>query len=107
MPLKMTNEVSVMDIIAIGGLLLGGAAVFFGYGVDINENAQGIAHLRNDVARVERQAGEADLRVVKQLDDLKTGMEKIRTESASERKDIIQKLDKLIDRQLQGRGPDR
>lgn len=100
MPLKMTNEVSLMDVITIGGLILGGAAVFFGYGVEINENSQGIAHLRSDVARVERQADEADQRVIKQLDELKSGMNAIRTESASERKDIMRKLDTIIEREI-------
>ena len=59
-----------------------------------------IAHIRSDVARVERQAGEADKRVLEQLGKLESGMNEIKKESASGRKDILDKLDKLIEREL-------
>ncbi len=68
----------------------------------ITVNEKEISHIRGDIVRVERQAHDADTRVMKQLDELKAGMETIRKESTDSRKDIIDKLDKIIDRELNG-----
>lgn len=93
MPLKMTNEVSIMDVVAIGGLLLGGAGIFFGYGANIQENTTEINHLQSDVSRIERSAEKSEQKILTQLGEIKQ-------DAAKDRQDIKTKLDRLIERQI-------
>jgi len=100
MALKMTNEVSLVDLFAIGGLLAGALAFFFGYGVTIQENHTSISHIKSDMVRLERVGEARDTEILEQLKEQRDDLKEIRTESMAGRKDIIGKLDKLIDREL-------
>lgn len=100
MPLKVTNEVSIMDVVAIGGLLIGGAAVFFGYGVDISTNATQITQIKDDVIKIERRAELSEGKILDQLKQQGETMKDIQKESADSRLRIEDKLDRLIERQL-------
>ena len=99
-PLKVTNEVSIMDVVAIGGLLIGGAAVFFGYGVDISTNATQITQIKDDVIKIERRAELSEGKILDQLKQQGETMKDIQKESADSRLRIEDKLDRLIERQL-------
>lgn len=102
MPLKMTNEVSLMDIIAIGGLLLGGAAVFFNYGTDIAQNKLAIHGVENDIARVERKVDTENGKVIDMLRLQTIEMREIRQESEAGRIRIETKIDRMLERELNG-----
>lgn len=102
MPLKVTNEVSLMDVIAIGGLVIGGAAVFFGYGVDISKNSTEITQVKADVVRIERSAELSEGKILDLLKQQSETMKDIQKESADSRLRIEDKLDRLIERQLAG-----
>lgn len=102
MPLKMTNEISVMDIVAIGGLMLGGAAVIFGYGTEIAENAIAIEGAQHDIARVENKLDTENSKIMDALKLQTVEMRIIRQESEAGRMRIEDKLDKIIERELDG-----
>lgn len=108
---NMNWSVSIVDAVSIlfglGGIIYAVFGIQSGLekedgllGSRIQVNEREIAHVRSDISRVERQAGEADRRVLEQLNKLERGMSDIRAESASGRKDILDKLDKLIEREL-------
>ena len=104
MPLKMTNEVSIMDVVAIGGSLLVGAGVFFGYGVDIGENTVAIQHIKGDLVKIEKQNDDGEKKILDLLNKQGDAITDIRKEAATGRLRIEDKLDKLIDRELDKRG---
>ena len=102
MPLKMTKEVSLMDVIAIGGLLLGGVGVFFGIAGDVQTHTVQIAENTKAISRVEHKAAEDNGKVIDMLKQQTVEMRVIRQESESGRIRIEDKLDKIIDRELNG-----
>lgn len=102
MPLNFDGKVSVMDIFAIGIGAATALSVFFGVSTDVSENAIEIAHNRANLTRIERTAKENDSQILEQLRENKQAVKEIRTESAAGRKDILDKLDKLIERELSG-----
>lgn len=102
MPLNFDGKVSVMDLFAIG---IGGVtalSVFFGVSTNVSENALQIASNRDNLTRIERTAKDNDEKILDQLKENKQAVKEIRVESAAGRKDIIQKLDRLIERELNG-----
>ena len=103
MALKMTNEVSRMDVFAIGGLVLGGAGVFFGLGADVQMQGVQIVANTESIHRVERQAQGNNDRVLDLLKQQTVEMKEIRAESEAGRIRIENKLDKIIDRALDGK----
>lgn len=102
MPLKFTNEVSWMDVFAIGGLLLGGAGVFFGVAGDIRTHDVQIAENTKAISRVERHMGEENSKILDLLKQQSIQVREIRMESEAGRLRIEQKLDKIVDRELDG-----
>ena len=102
MALKMTNEVSVMDIVAIGGLLMGGAAVFFGIAGDVKTQGVQIAENSRSISRVEHHMAEENNKILNMLKDQAVQVREIRLESEAGRLRIEEKLDKIIDRELDG-----
>jgi len=102
MPLKFTNEVSWMDIFAIGSLLVGGVAVFFGIAGDVQTHTVQIAENTRAISRVEHKATEDNNKVVDMLKQQTVEMRIIRQESESGRIRIEDKLDKIIERELNG-----
>lgn len=104
MPLKFDNTLSWMDILAILGSAVTAALVVFGASERITLNEVEIAHLKSNVTRVERQASEANQQILQQLKEQGYEVKAIRTESASERSKIIEKLDRLIEREMSKEG---
>ena len=102
MPLKFTNEISFMDVIAIGGLLLGGVGVFFGIAGEVQTHGVQIAENSRAISRVEHKAAEDNNKVVDMLKQQTIEMRVIRQESEAGRIRIEDKLDKIIDRELNG-----
>ena len=102
MPLKMTNEVSWMDVFAIGGLMLGGAAVFFGIAGDVKTHGVQIADNARSISRVEHKMDEENTKIVDLIKQQTIEMRVIRQESEAGRIRIEDKLDKIIDRELSG-----
>lgn len=102
MAIKFTNEVSVMDIFAIGGLMLGGAAVFFGIAGDVQTHTVQIAENTRAISRVEHKATEDNNKVLDMLRQQTVEMRVIRQESEAGRMRIEDKLDKIIERELDG-----
>lgn len=102
MALKMTNEVSWMDIFAIGGLLLGGAGVFFGIAGDVKTHGVQIAENTKTISRVEHKMDVENVKIVDLIKQQTVEMRVIRAESEAGRVRIEDKLDKIIDRELQG-----
>lgn len=100
MPLKFDNTLSWMDIVAIVGSAMTAALVVFGASERITLNQIEIEHLKTNVSRVERQASEANREILQQLKEQGTEVKAIRTESATERGKIMEKLDRLIERGL-------
>ena len=100
MPLKFDNTLSWMDILAILGSAMTVALVVVGASERITRNEVEIQHLKTSVGRVERQASEANAQILQQLKEQGTEVKAIRAESASERSKIIEKLDRLIEREL-------
>ena len=103
MALKMTNEVSLVDLFAIGGLLAGALAFFFGYGVTIQENNTSISHIKSDMVRLERVGEVRDTEILEQLKEQRDDLKDLRKEGMEGRKDVLDKLDKLITRDLDGK----
>lgn len=104
MPLKFDNRISYMDVVAIAAAGLTAMTVFFGVSTDVTTNSQTIAHIQTDLKRIEVTSARRDDEIMVQLKENRQGMKDIRRESAAGRKDIINKLDKLIDRELDHNG---
>jgi hypothetical protein len=102
MPLNFDSKVSVMDIFAIAIGLGTALTVFFGVSTDVSNNSVQIRHNKDNLARIERKADQGDQAILSQLREQKISIKEIRIESAQGREKIIQKLDKLIDRELNG-----
>ena len=102
MPLKMTNEVSWMDVFAIGSMVVGGTAFIFSYGTNIAENTLAVQSAQNDIARVERKVDQENGKIIDLIEKQTVEMRVIRQESEAGRIRIEDKLDKIIDRELTG-----
>ena len=100
MPLKMTNEVSVMDIVAIGGLLVGGLAVFFGVNAEVQTHTVQIAENTRAIVRVETRVEREQRMVLDALEAQAQETRSYRTEAQSGLQRIEDKLDKVIEREL-------
>lgn len=99
-------KLSLMDIFAIA---VGAAGVYMA----TVENGSQIAHLDEEVAevkiemrreidRVEDDLGKDIQMIADDINELNTEVKETRKESAEGRKDIVQKLDRLIERKLDG-----
>lgn len=102
MPMKFTNEISVMDIFAIGGLVVGGAAVFFGIAGDVQTHTVQIAENTRAISRVEHKATEENNKVLDLLKQQAVEVRIIRQEAEAGRMRIEDKLDRLVERELNG-----
>lgn len=102
MPLNFDSKVSVMDIFAIVIGLGTALTVFFGVSTDVSTNEVNIANNKENLARIEREADDGDAKILDQLKEQRDDIKEIRVESAQGREKIIEKLDKLIDRALEG-----
>lgn len=100
MAINFDNRVSWMDIVAIVAAGLTALTVFFGVSADVGDNRAQIEHIQTDVRRIEVAGAQRDNEVLDQLKENRADMKEIRHESAAGRKNIIDKLDRLIERQL-------
>jgi len=103
MPLQVDNRVSLMDIFSI---LIGvgvAASVFFGVAGDVSTNNVQIAFNKEAIHRVEVAAKESDNQIVDLLEKQNWQINEIKDDSAKGRKRIEDKLDKIIERELNGR----
>ena len=103
MPLQVDNRVSLMDIFSI---LIGvgvAASVFFGVAGDVSTNNLQIASNKEAIHRVEVAAKESDNQIVDLLEKQNWQINEIKDDSAKGRKRIEDKLDKIIERELNGR----
>ena len=91
-----------MDIVAIGGLLVGGAAVFFGIAGDVKTQGVQIAENARSISRVEHHMAEENNKILTMLKEQSVQVREIRMESEAGRLRIEEKLDKIIDRELSG-----
>ena len=100
MPLNFDNRVSWMDIIAITAALLTGMTVFFGVSEDVATNSSQISVIQTDLRRIEVSSTRRDDKILQQLKENKVDMKEIRKESSEGRQDILNKLDRLIEREI-------
>jgi len=100
MPVKLDTTVTVIDMVAISGVIISGAFFVFGYGGEIETNSQAIAYVQTDLQRIEAKSDKADDSVLEQLKINHEGMEKIGDKSEKGRQRIEDKIDRLIERAL-------
>jgi len=91
-----------MDIFAIGSLILGGAAVFFGIAGDVQTHTVQIAENTRAISRVEHKATEENNKVLDLLKQQAVEVRIIRQEAEAGRMRIEDKLDRLVERELNG-----
>ncbi len=91
-----------MDVFAIGGLMIGGAAVFFGIAGDVKTQGVQIADNARSISRVEHKVDQENGKIVDLIEKQTIEMRVIRQESEAGRIRIEDKLDKIIDRELEG-----
>jgi len=94
------NRVSWMDLVALTGAGIALFNAYYGVGQQVTQNANDIARNYDAIVRIEEQAIEGDQRVSADLQELKVTVDSIREESAEGRLRIENKIDKLIDREL-------
>lgn len=104
MPLKLTNEVSVVDIVAILGLVAGGITFVFGYGTDISDNTMQIAGIKTEIVRIEKRSEAKDGEILEQLRENREELKEYRNEARGNNREVNGKLDRLIERELNAVG---
>ena len=103
MPVKIDTTVTVMDMVAISGVVISGAFFIFSYGGSIDANSQEIEHNADSIARIERQGERHEQKMVKLIEKNTVAVDKARIEAKENYKDVAKKLDKIIDRALDGK----
>jgi len=96
MPVKLDTTVTVMDMVAITGVVISGLFFVFGYGGDIETNTKEIEHVQADIARIESDSDVHEEKMVNLL-------ESVREDAKDNFEKVDGKLDKLIERELNGR----
>lgn len=91
-----------MDVFAIGGLMIGGAAVFFGVAGDVKTQGVQIADNTRSINRVEHKVDQENGKIIDLIEKQTIEMRVIRQEGEAGRIRIEDKLDKIIDRELTG-----
>ena len=102
MPIQVDSKISVMDIFAITVAALSGVWVVFGVQGGVDHNTQEIVHIKDDIKRLDKNIEREIERVGDAIDAVHENVERTRTESAESRLRIERKLDKLIEREIDG-----
>jgi hypothetical protein len=93
-----------MDVIAIAGAVGTAGMMVFGVMTDVELNAKEIQTTKEvfarEIKRVDDSANKDRHEILERLEETKKGMEVIRTESSAGRLRIEQKIDRLIEREL-------
>ena len=104
MAFNFDNRISWADVVAILTGLGVLATVVFGVQTDVELNTKEIQTTKEafarEIKRVDDSANKDRHEILQRLDETKTSMEVIRTESASGRQRIEDKIDRLIEREL-------
>ena len=104
MAIQFDNRISWMDVIAIAGIGATAIGVVFGVQSDVEFNAKEIVEvkteMRREFERVQDDANKDRDEILDRLEATAETMETIRVESASGRKSIEEKIDRLIEREL-------
>lgn len=104
MPLEFDNRISWMDVIAITGIAATAIGVVFGVQSEVESNSKEIVQvkqeMRREFVRVTEEAHKDRDEILDRLKETQKSMDTIRIESASGRRRIEDKLDKLIEREL-------
>lgn len=96
--MQLDNRISWVDIVAIAGMVLTGALVFFDVKEDVSLNAQKIEDVATDLAEdIERIESESD----QDREEILEAVHQIRDESAAGQRRLEDKLDRLIERELE------
>ena len=100
MALQFDNRVSWMDIVAIAGGIATAGAVFFGMGGKIDANKTEIEYIKINVKRIEADADRRSQKILVQLKEQRDELKAYREESKEDNRQVVQKLDRLIEREL-------
>lgn len=96
--MQLDNRISWMDIVAIAGMALTGVMVFFDVKEDVSLNAQKIEDvattLTEDIERIESESDQ-------DREEILEAVHQIRDESAAGQRRLEDKLDRLIERELE------
>ena len=96
--MQLDNRISWVDIVAIAGMVLTGALVFFDVKEDVSLNAQKIEDVATDLAEdIDRIESESD----QDREEILEAVHQIRDESAAGQRRLEDKLDRLIERELE------
>jgi Tfp pilus assembly protein PilN len=98
--IQFDNRVSWMDIASLLGAAALAMTIFFGVKEDVKIQQIEIDHLRSNISRVEVQAQDANRQILEKLREQNVVIKDIRTESAEGRDKIMEKLDRLIEREV-------
>ncbi len=100
MAVQLDNRISYVDIFVMLSVVFAGIVFIFSYGSAIEANSQEIEHLKGDVTRIEVTGKQRDEEILDQLKENKTYIDKLGEASERGRMRIEDKLDKIIDREL-------
>lgn len=103
MPLQVDNRVSWMDIVAIIGAACSALWVVFGVTADVGDNADAIKLVQGEVVRLEVKVDKQDDETLQAVKDLRGELKEYREEARENNKEVVQKLDRLIERELDNR----
>ena len=96
--MQLDNRISWVDIVAIAGMVLTGALVFFDVKEDVSLNSQKIEDVATDLAEdIDRIESESD----QDREEILEAVHQIRDESAAGQRRLEDKLDRLIERELE------
>lgn len=110
MPIQLDNRISYVDIFVIAGVVMAGVVFVASYGVEINANTAGIKsntteirHVADDVTRIEADGQSRDEKILQTLEKNREEYKEEAVKSEEARIRIEDKLDKLIERELDGK----
>ena len=98
--LQFDNRISWMDIVAITAAALTALSVYFGVSNDVQVNGQKIAHIQTNIQRIEASSEKHEGKILKILEAQKIEMKEYRQESRQGQRQVVDKLDRLIEREL-------
>lgn len=103
MPLQIDNRVSWMDVVSIAAAAAAGLWVVFGVTSEVGENTIHISAVQNNVQRLEQRVDKQEANTVQAVKDLRTELKTYRDEARENNKEVVKKLDRLIERELDSR----
>lgn len=102
MPVKFNGEVSFMDLVSIAIALSAALGAYYALGGGISANAKDIEYNAENIARLERVGEQHEIKMIRLLEEQKLELKDYRQESRDGRQQVVEKLDRLIERELNG-----